>query len=89
MIDALQGGPAASAGLVGADNRTDPVGDVIYTISYSSKTWLVGNCADYTNALAAMRPGDVVSIQYWHRVVVFSSGKWVAESTQATLVAQP
>lgn len=88
VITANPGGPAATAGLIGRNQRTDPVGDVITSVADATDahaSWPVTNCASLTRAIAQTRAGDQVTIDYYHRQVVLLIGKWAAESGTATL----
>ncbi|MCY0886499.1 MAG: hypothetical protein OWV35_11600 [Firmicutes bacterium] len=94
IIRAQSGGPAAAAGLVGAAQRTDPVGDLIAAItdrSDGNRTWATPDCAAFTAAMARTRPGDRLVIHYWHRQVIWYllSGRWVARSVALTLPGTP
>lgn len=81
IINVLSNSAAASAGLVGADNRTDPVGDVIFGLTIGGQYTAIPNCAALTTALRQTVPGTQVSVSYDHRVVQFLIGSWKAEAS--------
>ncbi len=88
VITANPGAPAAGAGLIGRDQRIDPVGDVITSITDTTDvdtTWPVPNCAALQSAVAQTRAGDQVTIDYYHRLVVLLFGQWVPDSGSTTL----
>lgn len=81
IINVLSNSAAASAGLVGADNRTDPVGDVIFGLTIAGHYTSIPTCAALTAALQQTVPGAQVSVSYDHRVVQFFIGSWKAETS--------
>lgn len=89
LVNVLPNGPAASAGLVGRDNRTDPVGDVIAAVS-SAHTAMqpVTNCSKLMSFLSETTPGESITLNYWHRQV-FIFGHWVARQVTLTLSSSP
>lgn len=86
IINVLANTPAASAGLVGADNRIDPVGDVISQVSAGSQTQPIGSCAQLLSFMQGTRPGEQITLNYWHRQV-FILGHWVARQVAVTLAS--
>lgn len=85
-------GPAAQAGLVGSTQRTDPVGDVISEIvdqTDGNTAWPIPSCSAFLAAMAQTRAGDVLTLSYYHRQVIWYlfSGTWKPETAQATLTA--
>jgi len=89
LVNVLPNGAAASAGLVGRDNRTDPVGDVIAEVS-SANTGMkpVANCAELMSFLSGTTPGESITLNYWHRQV-FIFGHWVARQVTLKLSSSP
>lgn len=88
---ALGGSPAAQAGFIGSTQRTDPVGDVINQITDVTQGWgpiAVNSCAGLAAAMATTRPGDQVTLGYYHRHV-FIFGSWVPKTVTVTLTAWP
>ena len=82
------GGTAAALGLVGATQRTDPVGDVISTIqdrTTAGGPQPIASCAALTSALAQMQGGDAITVGYYHRVAGLLGGTWVAATASGTL----
>lgn len=80
--------PAAEAGLVGAENRTDPVGDVITALVIGGTVWPTPSCAALHGALSHTRPGETIGIHYEHRVV-FILGHWAARQVSVMLATPP
>ncbi len=90
ILNVYQGTPAAQAGLVGAHNRLDPVGDVIASLTYpGGNTVPVANCGDLQQALSSTYPGERVTLQYFHRVVRMFIGHWVRRLVEVTLASPP
>lgn len=89
IVHVLPGTPAAAAGLIGAQDRLDPVGDVIYGLSLNGSYASISNCLDLTTALATTQAGEPVEIYFYHRVVNLLVGSWTAETTTAVLGTQP
>jgi hypothetical protein len=89
LLNVAPGSPAADAGLVGAENRTDPVGDVIYAVVVNGTPQPVPNCVVWGNVLARSMAGETLSLSYYHRVVDLFIGHWEAEQTSVTLTAGP
>ncbi len=89
LLNVSPGSPAAVAGLVGAKNRTDPVGDVIYAVVVNGTPQPVPNCVVWGNVLARSVAGETLSLSYYHRVVDLFIGHWEAEQTSVTLTAGP
>ena len=85
------GSPAAQAGLIGSTQRTDPVGDVINQVTDNTQGWgpiAISSCAGLAAAMADTRPGDQITLGYYHRHV-FILGSWVPETVVLTLTAWP
>lgn len=84
------GSPAAAGGLVGATQRLDPVGDTIDGLvdQTSGMQWQIGSCAALEQAMAETRGGDVLTVEYQHREVVWYllSGRWVPKTTTVQLI---
>ena len=83
-------GPAAQAGLVGSTQRTDPLGDVISQIvdqTDGNATWPIPSCRGFLAAMAQTRPGDVLTLSYDHRHVIWYelSGVWQPRTAEVTL----
>lgn len=82
--------PAAAGGLIGATQRLDPVGDTIDGLvdQTSGMRWQIGSCAALQQAMAETRGGDVVTVEYQHRQVVWYllGGRWVPETTTVELI---
>jgi|GEM_PF-4381661 len=94
VVTADPGSPAAGAGLIGRTQRTDPVGDVITSITDATDggaVWPVTDCATLNAALQETRAGDRIAAAYYYRQVIWYevSGRWVLESGTATLTAAP
>lgn len=85
----IPGTAASLAGLVGAEDRVDPVGDVIYGLLLGGSYVPVTTCFDLTIALSATQPGEAVQIYFYHRVAGLLVGSWVNENTIAFLGVQP
>jgi hypothetical protein len=87
ILNVITGSPAAQAGLVGADNRIDPVGDVMTQIVNDStrKTYPITTCQAFQQAMAHTLPGQALTISYYHRQV-FIVGWW--EPKQVTVFLQ-
>lgn len=88
IVNVLPKTPAAEAGLVGADNRTDPVGDVITSLVIGGTVWATPNCAALHAALSHTHPGETVGIHYEHRVV-FILGHWASRQVSVALATPP
>jgi hypothetical protein len=87
VVNVLPNTPAAEAGMVGRDNRIDPVGDVIAEVSAPALGRVaVSNCAELESFLKVTHPGQALTIHYWHRQV-FIFGHWVARRVTVTLAA--
>ena len=86
IVNVLANTPAALAGLVGADNRFDPVGDVISQVSAGSQSQAVASCAQFLSFMHGTRPGEQITLNYWHRQV-FILGHWVARQVAVTLAS--
>lgn len=85
VVNVLPNTPAAQAGMVGRDNRIDPVGDVIAEVSTRTLGAVaVNNCAALLSFLKATHPGEALTIRYWHRQV-FIFGHWIARRVTVTL----
>jgi hypothetical protein len=89
LLDVSPGSPAALAGLVGAVNRFDPVGDVIYEAVVRGVPRPIPNCTVLSTVLAETTPGETLPLSYYHRVVDLFFGHWQARSTTVTLTAAP
>ena len=94
VTTAAPGSPASDVGLVGRTQRTDPVGDVISSITDATdggSVWPVTDCAAFNASVQQTRAGDQITVAYYHRDVVWYelSGKWVLESGTANLTAAP
>jgi hypothetical protein len=88
IVQVDPGGTAAALGLVGASQRTDPVGDVVATVQDATaggQPQPVGTCAALTAALAGMQGGDAITVSYYHRAVGLLGGSWLAATTSGTL----
>lgn len=90
ILSAPPASPASRAGLVGRSQRTDPVGDVIVSVTDTTDqgtNWPVPNCAALSAAMAQTRGGDHLTISYQHREVVWYllSGRWVPQTASVTL----
>ncbi len=90
VTTAEPGSAASTIGLIGSTQRTDPVGDIIASITDAADgnaKWSIGSCADLQSAMANTRAGDQLTVTYYHRNVTWYdlSGTWVAESGTATL----
>lgn len=90
IVTALPGTPAATAGLVGSTQRTDPVGDTIYRLidmTDGHADWAIPDCQALTAAMAETRPGDLVQVDYYHRHVVWYllSGVWEPKTVDVQL----
>lgn len=88
VVQVDPGGTAASLGLVGATQRTDPVGDVVATVQDTSAAGApqpVASCAALTTVLAGMQSGDSITVAYYHRAVGALGGKWVPETASGIL----
>lgn len=83
VLHVIPGSAAASAGMVGASDRTDPVGDVIFGVYVAGQNTPIGNCAGLTAALQHTVPGMQVSVSYDHRVVQVLMGQWSAVTSPA------
>jgi len=81
VMHVIPGSAAASAGMVGANDRTDPVGDVIFGLNVGGQNVPIPNCAALTASLQQTIPGMQVSISYDHRVVDFLIGSWHAATS--------
>ncbi len=82
VLFAAPGSAAQAMGLVGARQRTDPVGDVITSltdVTDENTTWPVPDCQALTAAMAHTRAGDQVVVRHYHRQVIWYllSGRWV------------
>ena len=86
LINVLANTPAAAAGLVGAENRTDPVGDVISEVSTGGQSQVITTCGQLLSFMQGTHPGQQVTLSYWHRQV-FIFGHWVARQVTVTLAA--
>ena len=78
---AAPGSPATDAGLVGKTQRTDPVGDVISSITDTTDAGAVRpvtDCAAFSAAMQRPRADDQIPVAYGHREVVWYelSGKF-------------
>ncbi|MDA8216519.1 MAG: hypothetical protein M0Z94_02780 [Dehalococcoidales bacterium] len=89
VVHVYPGTPAALMGLVGSEDRTDPVGDVIYSVVARGATYWTPTCAALSNVLASSSPGETIQVAYYHRVVDLLSASWEAEEGVATLATQP
>ncbi len=90
VTEAIPGGTASAMGLIGSQQRTDPVGDVITAIrdvTDANRQWTIPNCAALAQAMAWTRPGDRVVISYDYRQVVWYAlnGTWIPKSATGTL----
>jgi len=94
IVWAAPGSPAAQAGLVGARNRVDPVGDVIQHLIVGVEgrgfvvNAVISNCADLESAMQQVSANTDVQIQYAHRVVTGLVGHWEREYTVVATTAQ-
>lgn len=86
IINVVANTPAASAGLVGAQNRTDPVGDVISQVSSGGQSQTITSCGSFLSFMHGTHPGQQVTLNYWHRHV-FIFGHWVARQVTVTLAS--
>ena len=86
IINVLANTPAASAGLVGADNRIDPVGDVVSQVAAGSDTQPITSCAQFVSFMHGTKPGEQITLNYWHRQVIIL-GHWVARQVAVTLAS--
>lgn len=86
IINVLANTPAASAGLVGRDNRIDPVGDVISQVASGSQSQAIASCAQFLSFMHGTHPGEQITLNYWHRHV-FILGHWVARQATLTLAS--
>lgn len=89
IVHAVPGSPAANAGLVGSQDRTDPVGDVITAITVNGVTTQISDCPELHNTLAGTRPGEQATIYYQHRVASFLVGNWETEQVMVYLTQPP
>lgn len=89
VVHAIPGEPAANAGLVGSEDRTDPVGDVIDAISLAGTMTQIPNCAALTSTLATTHPGEEATIYYQHRAASFLVGSWQPEQVMLYLGPPP
>ena len=89
VVHAVPGSPAANAGMVGSQDRTDPVGDVITGITVNGSTVQVPDCSALHNTLADTRPGDQATIYYQHRAVSLLLGEWKPEQVMLYLAQPP
>ena len=86
------GTAAANMGLIGSQQRTDPVGDVITGITDvtdGNHHWVISNCQELTRAMQWTRPGDTVIVNYYYRQVIWYelNGTWVPRIGTAALDA--
>lgn len=89
VVHAMPGSPAANAGMVGSEDRTDPVGDVIDAIALGGSTVQIPNCAALSTALGTTHPGEQATIYFEHRVVTFLIGHWHPEQVLIYLGTPP
>ncbi len=89
VLHVYPGTPAAMMGLVGSEDRTDPVGDVIYSLGINGTVYYTPNCTALTHALSKTAPGDAIQIDYYHRDVSLLSATWENRIGVATLTTQP
>lgn len=87
IVTALSGTPAATAGLVGSTQRTDPMGDTIYRLvdlTDGGAVWPIPSCQALDAAMTQTRPGDLVQVDYYHRDAVWYllAGVWEPRTVQ-------
>ncbi len=89
VMHTIPGTPAATAGLIGANDRVDPVGDVIYALGVNGIYMPVSDCAAFTSDLSITQPGQSIDVYYYHRDVTLFVGSWQAVQVSVTLAPQP
>lgn len=77
----IPGTPASQAGLIGAQDRIDPVGDVIDQVNGQQ----ISSCSALKNFLATASSGEQVNIHYWYRKVFLILASWVSKNATAIL----
>jgi hypothetical protein len=84
------GGAAARAGLVGAVQRPDGVGDVITAISdaaAAAQPWTTADCAALQAVMGLTRAGDRIEITYLRRQGFAFAAQWVRATADTVLGA--